>query len=54
LKKLGFFTGSVNGNFGATTVTAVKAAQTRYQLQPDGVVGGATWETFLHQLPPQR
>jgi peptidoglycan hydrolase-like protein with peptidoglycan-binding domain len=54
LQKLGFLTDGVDGDFGATTVTAVKAAQTRYRLQPDGVVGGATWETFRRQLPPKR
>jgi len=54
LQKLGFLTGGVDGDFGATTVTAVKAAQTRYRLEPDGVVGGATWETFRRQLPPKR
>jgi peptidoglycan hydrolase-like protein with peptidoglycan-binding domain len=54
LQKLGFLAGGVDGDFGATTLTSLKAAQTHYGLQPDGIVGGVTWETFLRQLPRRR
>lgn len=53
LQTLGFLKGTINGNFGITTETAVKAAQIRYGLQPDGVVGAATWEAFVRRLPKQ-
>jgi peptidoglycan hydrolase-like protein with peptidoglycan-binding domain len=54
LQTLGFLKGSIDGDFGVGTETAVKAAQVRYGLQPDGVVGGATWEAFVQRLPQQR
>ncbi len=44
LKRLGFLDGDADGDFGASTEAAVKAAQQRYGLQPDGVAGGATWD----------
>ncbi|MEH1840368.1 MAG: peptidoglycan-binding protein [Nostoc sp.] len=46
LKKLGFLKGDADGDFGQTTEAAVKAAQTRYGLEADGVVGGSTWEVL--------
>ncbi|MDP5339316.1 MAG: peptidoglycan-binding protein [Nodularia sp. (in: cyanobacteria)] len=46
LKQLGFLTGNVDGDFGLMTETAVKAAQQRYGIEADGVVGGATWEAL--------
>ncbi|MFN6462232.1 MAG: peptidoglycan-binding domain-containing protein [Nostoc sp. DedVER02] len=49
LKKLGFLKGDADGDFGATTETAVKAAQKRYGLEADGVVGGSTWEVLLRR-----
>ncbi|MBD2564265.1 MULTISPECIES: peptidoglycan-binding domain-containing protein [Nostoc] len=49
LKKLGFLKGDADGDFGATTEAAVKAAQKRYGLEPDGVVGGSTWEVLLRR-----
>ncbi|MEA5576450.1 peptidoglycan-binding domain-containing protein [Anabaena sp. UHCC 0451] len=54
LQNLGFLKGAIDGDFGVSTEAAVKAAQVRYGLQPDGVVGGATWEAFLRRLPQQR
>jgi peptidoglycan hydrolase-like protein with peptidoglycan-binding domain len=47
LKSLGFFRGLVDGVFGAQTQASVKAAQQRFQLQPDGIVGSATWSALL-------
>jgi peptidoglycan hydrolase-like protein with peptidoglycan-binding domain len=54
LQILGFLKSGTDGDFGMATETAVKAAQVRYGLQPDGVVGGATWEAFVRRLPQQR
>ncbi|MDP5017695.1 MAG: peptidoglycan-binding protein [Dolichospermum sp.] len=47
LQNLGFLTGTIDGDFGISTERAVKAAQTRYGLEPDGIVGGGTWKVFL-------
>jgi peptidoglycan hydrolase-like protein with peptidoglycan-binding domain len=47
LKRLGFLQGSVDGVFGEATQAAVKAAQQRFNLEPDGVVGSATWSALL-------
>ncbi|BAZ87179.1 peptidoglycan-binding domain-containing protein [Dolichospermum compactum] len=47
LQNLGFLNGKIDGYFGISTETAVKAAQVRYGLKPDGVVGGGTWKVFL-------
>ncbi|MBK1986456.1 peptidoglycan-binding protein [Sphaerospermopsis aphanizomenoides BCCUSP55] len=54
LQNLGFLKGSIDGDFGATTEAALKAAQIRYGLTPDGIAGGATWEAFIRRLPQQR
>lgn len=47
LRSLGFLKGSVDGVFGAETQAAVKAAQRKLSLEPDGVVGNATWIGLL-------
>ncbi|MBO3462282.1 peptidoglycan-binding protein [Aetokthonos hydrillicola Thurmond2011] len=49
LQKLGFFEGSISGYFGTETESAVKAAQQRYSLEADGVVGGETWEALMRR-----
>ncbi|BAZ50777.1 peptidoglycan-binding protein [Nostoc ellipsosporum NOK] len=49
LQRLGFLDGGIDGDFGPATEEAVKAAQKRYGLEPDGVVGGATWEVLLRR-----
>ncbi|MEA5515015.1 peptidoglycan-binding protein [Nodularia sp. UHCC 0506] len=49
LKQLGFLAGAVDGDFGVNTEAAVKAAQQRFGLEADGVVGGATWEALLRR-----
>jgi len=47
LRSLGFFSGSIDGIFGEATQAAVKAAQQKFNLQPDGIVGSATWSALL-------
>lgn len=47
LRSLGVFEGAIDGAFGEVTETAVKAAQRKYQLDPDGVVGPGTWSAIL-------
>ncbi|WP_414552939.1 peptidoglycan-binding protein [Anabaena sp. CCY 0017] len=49
LKQLGFLAGAVDGDFGMNTEAAVKAAQQRFGLEADGVVGGATWEALMRR-----
>jgi peptidoglycan hydrolase-like protein with peptidoglycan-binding domain len=44
LSTLGYLESGVDGDFGASTETAVKALQSKFGMEPDGVVGGATWD----------
>ncbi|MBW4640174.1 MAG: peptidoglycan-binding protein [Gloeocapsa sp. UFS-A4-WI-NPMV-4B04] len=54
LQVFGLFKGSVDGVFGPQTEIAVKALQSRYRLNPDGVVGPATWKVLNRQPPRTR
>ncbi|MBE9177564.1 peptidoglycan-binding protein [Oculatella sp. LEGE 06141] len=47
LQATGFFDGAIDGIFGPQTQAAVRAAQRNFQLDPDGVVGPATWTALL-------
>ncbi|MEO6862711.1 MAG: peptidoglycan-binding protein [Microcoleus sp.] len=47
LRAKGFLRISADGVFGRETEAAVKAAQRKYQLPADGIVGRATWEALL-------
>ncbi|MDX2243365.1 MAG: peptidoglycan-binding protein [Leptolyngbyaceae cyanobacterium bins.302] len=47
LRALGYLKGSADGVFGAETQAAVRSAQRRLNLEPDGVVGSATWLGLL-------
>lgn len=51
LSQLGFLKGGVDGYFGLQTEEALKAAQKRYGIEPDGVAGGATWEALVRRSP---
>jgi hypothetical protein len=42
---------AVDGNFGATTLSAVQAFQTAKGLTPDGLIGPATWAALLNYPP---
>jgi peptidoglycan hydrolase-like protein with peptidoglycan-binding domain len=54
LKRLGFLDGDADGDFGTSTEAAVKAAQQRYGLEPDGVAGGATWDVLTRRRSQPR
>ncbi|NJR52655.1 MAG: peptidoglycan-binding protein [Leptolyngbyaceae cyanobacterium CSU_1_3] len=47
LRAIGVFEGAIDGVFGAETQAAVKAAQARFLLEADGIVGGATWSALM-------
>ena len=47
LKTLGFLKEPVDGVFGQATQAAVQAAQQKFNLAPDGVVGPTTWRALL-------
>lgn len=47
LQTIGFFEGSIDGVFGRDTQAAVRAAQEKYGLKSDGIVGAATWQAIL-------
>jgi N-acetylmuramoyl-L-alanine amidase len=46
LRQVGVYDGPIDGGFGEQTEAAVKAAQRRFKLTDDGVVGGATWDAL--------
>jgi N-acetylmuramoyl-L-alanine amidase len=47
LKAIGVFSGAIDGVFGSETQSAVKAAQSKFGLEADGIVGGATWSALM-------
>lgn len=47
LRSLGYFSSSSDGVFGDITQTAVKAVQQKFNIEPDGIVGAATWSILL-------
>jgi len=47
LMKLGFYSGSIDGNFGRSTQSAVIRFQRNFGLTPDGVVGPTTWDALF-------
>lgn len=57
LKNLGYYTGSIDGDFGVGTETAVRAFQSQHGLTVDGVAGTRTLEKLYSDsaktAPPQ-
>lgn len=47
LMKLGFYSGTIDGNFGRAVQNAVIRFQTNFALTPDGVVGPTTWNALF-------
>lgn len=48
LNYLGYSCGTVDGNFGSGTETAVKKYQTKQKLTADGIVGKDTWKALIY------
>ncbi|MBC7516361.1 MAG: peptidoglycan-binding protein [Alkalinema sp. FL-bin-369] len=46
LRSIGLLQTPADGDFGAATELALKAAQQKYNLESDGVVGEATWRAL--------
>ena len=52
LKELGYFDGTVGGNFGTITRSAVMAFQAAASLTADGIVGSDTWAALYASNAP--
>jgi serine-type D-Ala-D-Ala carboxypeptidase (penicillin-binding protein 5/6) len=44
LKRAGYNPGSVDGQFGPTTIKAIRKFQKAHGMKPDGIVGTSTWK----------
>lgn len=50
LQSIGYFNAEIDGNFGATTHSAVCAFQRQHYLKPDGIVSDRIWY-LLSKIP---
>jgi peptidoglycan hydrolase-like protein with peptidoglycan-binding domain len=48
LSALGFYSGTIDGIFGEETESAVQDFQAEFDLETDGIVGSATWQTLFN------
>src|SRR5215218_434277 len=51
LAELGFYAGSIDGNFGGGTEIAVRRCQRSLDLHIDGVIGDETWRALFPSDP---
>ncbi len=49
LKNLGFYTGTIDGIYGAGMGRAVKSFQRTYHMEDDGIIGKRTYEKIIEQ-----
>ena len=47
LERLNYYSGEIDGVFGAATAAAVRSFQFDHDLQADGIVGAQTWALLL-------
>lgn len=49
LKREGYFSGTVDGDFGTYSYNATRSFQSAHGLLQDGIVGGNTWQALMNK-----